>query len=77
MSLGKVETSKIRLHSIGARSLVYQDIRPGLAKQFDLSDDDTLLPASELTNKKQVRQPIKLGWISHQGIGCCLRQSFI
>lgn len=46
-----METSKIRLHSIGARSLIYQDIRPGLANNFDLSDCDTLLPASELTNK--------------------------
>ena len=44
-----METSKIRLHSIGARSLIYQDIRPGLAKYFDLSDDDTLV--SELTKK--------------------------
>ena len=51
MSLREVETSKIRLHCVGARSLIYQDIRPLIAKQFDLSDDDTPVSTSKLPKK--------------------------
>jgi dTDP-4-dehydrorhamnose reductase len=55
-----MEAGKTRLHCIGARSLIYSDIRPLLTQRFDLSDDNTpILPSlvSPPSKKKRSTTP--------------------